>query len=286
MTASALRPPGPVPDRALRFTALGDSTTTGIGDRPAPGRPPGWAARLTDLLDRGVPGTGCVLVNLARNGARLSGVRHEQLPWALATRPHLASVVAGGNDVLRGDLDIARLRGHLDEVIGALHDQGATVLVATLPQPGRTVPLPGAVAKVLSARIAAVNAAYVDLAREHGALLLDVAAHPAAAARSTWHVDRIHPGVAGHRLLADGFAELLSRHGWPVAPPLDAVDATAAGRRAQLAWLLRHGSPWLARRTVDLVPTLALLATRQAVVDGIELARRRPRVGSGVGGAG
>ena len=234
-----------VADPSLRFVALGDSTSLGIGDVRPTSRPGGWAARLCEALDAAQPMGGCILANLARNGARAAHVRREQLPWALACRPHVASVVVGGNDVLRGDFAIKRVRADLDTTLAELHSVGATVLVATLPRPGRAVPLPGAVQRVMAARIESINAAFVELARKHGALLLDLANHPEAAQRQSWHIDRIHPGVAGHLILAEGFAALLREVGFRVGP-VERTEPAPIEAKQQIGWLLRHGTPWLA----------------------------------------
>jgi len=196
-------PPALTSEATLRFVALGDSVTLGVGDVCPPGRCAGWAARLCEALDAAAPGGGCVLVNLARNGARAAHVRHDQLPWALAIRPHLASVVVGGNDVLRGDFAAHKIGADIGIVVRELRAAGATVLMATMPRPGQAVPLPRALAKVLAARIGDLNQVYRRLAVANGAVLLDLATHPAAITRAAWHIDGIHPSVTGHRLLAE-----------------------------------------------------------------------------------
>jgi len=99
----------------------------------------------------------------------------------------------------------------------------------------------------MAARIESINAAYVELAREHGALLLDLANHPGAAQRQSWHIDRIHPGVAGHLILAEGFAALLRDVGFRVGQ-LERTEPAPIEARHQIGWLLRHGTPWLAKQ--------------------------------------
>src|SRR5438067_2522222 len=82
-------------DGVIRFAALGDSLTLGIGDPMPDGRWRGWAALLAASLR---PPDGVRLYNVAASGARITDVAGSQLAGALRVRPHLASVVAGVND--------------------------------------------------------------------------------------------------------------------------------------------------------------------------------------------
>src|SRR5690349_16462286 len=75
-----------VESMTLRFAALGDSITLGIGDPMPDGRWRGWSALLAGALD--AP-DGVELHNLAVSGARLIELPGAQLPAALHLRPHL-----------------------------------------------------------------------------------------------------------------------------------------------------------------------------------------------------
>jgi hypothetical protein len=107
-----------------RFAALGDSITVGMGDPVPGGLWRGFAALLSESLLGEIE-----FRNLATSGATTAHVAGEQLAEALPWRPHLATVVVGCNDILRGSFDIkaigARLhpseRGHR-LLAGLCHD--------------------------------------------------------------------------------------------------------------------------------------------------------------------
>ena len=115
----------------LRFAVLGDSLSEGVGDPLPGGGWRGWAGLLAEALGEDVAPLNC-----ARSGAVSADVAGGQLAAALRHRPHLASVVAGGNDTLRGGFAIARVAAELHAAIGALRASGAEVLTACLPDPG------------------------------------------------------------------------------------------------------------------------------------------------------
>src|SRR5262245_10527831 len=95
----------------LRFAALGDSTTCGIGDA-VPGGWRGWARLLADALGTAY---GMSFCNTAVSGATSVHVRDHQLATALSHRPDLASLIVGVNDTMRSTWDPARIRRDLME---------------------------------------------------------------------------------------------------------------------------------------------------------------------------
>ncbi|MSZ77615.1 MAG: SGNH/GDSL hydrolase family protein, partial [Actinobacteria bacterium] len=85
----------------LRYVALGDSFTEGVGD-PDDARPNGlrgWADRVAEVLGAQDPGFG--YANLAIRGRKLDAILDEQVDAALALRPDLVTIYAGANDILR-----------------------------------------------------------------------------------------------------------------------------------------------------------------------------------------
>lgn len=239
------------------YAALGDSLTFGIGD-PAPGGWRGWAGLLADSMD------GMQLHNLARCGARAQDIASEQLDHALTVKPQLASVIVGMNDTLRGNFDLDQVARSMRYAVGALRRDGAIVLTARLPEPGRLLKIPGVVARPLARRASAINAVVDDIAATHGTVHLDLARHPDAYASGNWGIDRLHPSERGHRLIARLYAEQLAVLGVPVTRlPSRATASPAPSRWMQAGWLATEGTAWLARRSRDLVPTLTRLAIRE-----------------------
>jgi alpha-1,6-mannosyltransferase len=247
LPARATRQDGP--GNGPRVLGLGDSVTVGVGDLVAPGHRPGWAAHVARAVDA------AHFANLARLGARARTVVDEQLRTAVAQRPDLALLCVGGNDVLRGDLDPADVAACIRQCVHELLGVGCHVVLVRVPSAAHVSWLPTAVRRVLDDRVALVNNGLDDVVAETAihALTLDSRepTHP-----QLWHVDRIHPGPVGHRLLAQRtLAEVVPR-GIVAVESVPPLTMRPPSRPAQLGWLLRNGTPWLVKRSVDLGPAL------------------------------
>jgi lysophospholipase L1-like esterase len=243
------------------FVALGDSITLGIGDpvrlesgsRKRGWR--GWAALLAEAL----PDPALHIV--ATNGARMADLELDQLPKALQLRPDVASVVIGVNDTLRSNFEPERMAASVAHTIGALRAAGAEVLTMRLPDPGRMLGLPGALARPLARRAHQVNDVMDVMARRFGTLHFDAATDAEAYDPRMWAVDRLHPSERGHRLIARRFHALLAEAGFPVcAAPGAEPENPPPSRMAEFAWMATKGTAWVARRSTDLVPHLLGLA--------------------------
>lgn len=278
MTVSMTAMPGgfTTSDRtAVRtLVTLGDSTPSGLGD-PAPGG--GWRG-FPALLGAAL---GAPLVNTARPGARLSGVRREQLPVAVAALdgggPAVAVLFAGMNDTLRSEFEPAALHADCTAIVGELRRTGAYVLMGRYHDHTRVFRLPAPLQRVLLRRITDLNAVVDAVVAEHtGVSVLDLHVLPGGYDRVAWSVDRLHPSELGHRLLAAGLAELLADAGFAVPDP---VSLECAGGRTvtaahRAAWLLFKGVPWLVSRGHDLGPVIV-----RGMVDGMRLRRESGRAG-------
>lgn len=242
--------------RPVRFVALGDSLTEGIGDRTGDGWR-GWAALLAGSLGE----QPVRFTNLARSGAQTHDVLEDQLPGALALWPDLVSVVVGVNDTLRQGFDIHAVAGRLDQVYAACAAQGAVLLTACLPDPGGTMGLPGALARPLARRQRAVNTVVHALSDRYGAVHLHASDGDWVTDRTMWSADRMHPGERGHRQLAVRFHALLAERGLAPGPaPSPEPESAAPTLTASLWWLATAGTGWVARRCTDLLPQLLALA--------------------------
>ncbi|WP_330345797.1 SGNH/GDSL hydrolase family protein [Streptomyces longwoodensis] len=245
--------------RPVRFVALGDSLTEGVGDPTGDGWR-GWAALLADGLGAG-PATPVRFTNLAVSGAQTRDVLERQLPAALGLRPEVAAVVVGVNDTLRRTFDIHAVAARLDRVYGALAGQGAVLLTACLPDPGGVLGLPGALARPLARRQQAVNTVVHALSERYGAVHLHAAEGAWVTDRALWSADRLHPGERGHRHLALRFHALLAEAGLAHgAAPSAEPEFPVPTRSASLRWLATAGTGWVLRRCTDLLPNLLTLA--------------------------
>jgi len=272
--------------RPLRFVALGDSLTEGVGDPVGDGWR-GWAALLADGIAQGpgecgefdefdepvkavaagefgesVESPGSVeFTNLALSGSQTRDVLERQLPAGLALRPDVVSVVIGVNDTLRCTFDIQAVAARLDTVYSAFTEQGAVLLTACLPDPGAMLGLPGALARPLARRQRAVNAVVHALSERHGAVHLHASEGAWLTDRAMWSADRLHPGERGHRQLAVRFHALLTARGLATgSAPSPEPEFPVPTTSASLWWLATAGTGWVARRCSDLLPQLLTLA--------------------------
>lgn len=267
------------------MVALGDSITVGVGDSVGADavHGPGWSAHLAALLRADA------FTNLANNGARSRDVHRTQLPAALALRPTLATVVVGGNDVLRSDFDPREVEHDVRATVSGLRSAGADVVLVRLPVIGLFELAPRVVRTVMRRRVAAVNSAVDAIAVQARAgagtvasvrgpgtppdvgpapgrlLVIDTAEAIAPSGPKAWHIDRVHPSPAGHRQLALGVATTLANADPRYARALGADVGHA--ERLPLAphpptlpqrayWLVTAGLPWCISRGSDFLPGL------------------------------
>ncbi len=249
---------GPHP-KFVRYVALGDSSTEGLDDPDGAGGYRGWADRLAERVAGSSPGL--LYANLAVRGRSAGEIAATQLGPALAMRPDLATVVAGMNDLLRGNFDPVRIAGEVATMVHALVDAGAEVVTFTIPDVSRRM----RVGRALAARTVALNAelrrvtglAGPSCARSldarPGVHLLDLASYDLAHDPRMWSADRLHGNPDGHARIAATLAHLLGlpdgdarslTERLPPPPPRRRREVVAA----DLAWAARYVVPWAWRR--------------------------------------
>lgn len=230
----------------LRYVALGDSQTEGVGDGDDTTGLRGFADRLAEHLARHEPAV--QYANLAVRGRLAAQIHTEQLAPALALRPDVATVVAGVNDLLRPGFDAGEVCTHLDAMFGALTEQGALVATITIPDLSRVCP----VARPLIPRVTALNEGIRRTARRHGVVVAETALHPVAGDPRLWSPDRLHASPLGHERIAAALAQALrlpdSDDTWthPLPPQTLPTGLRAVG--TELRWLAGFLGPWLLRR--------------------------------------
>lgn len=272
-------------ERCFGLVALGDSITAGVGDTVGPDavHGPGWAAHLATVLGAET------FANLATNGARSRDVAGTQLDAALALRPRLATVLVGGNDVLRSDFDARLTLADLHRCVSELCRAGTDVVLVRLPVIGLFELSPRLVRHVMRRRVASVNAAVDEVVKAagdgrmasgsavdavpgrralaHGRVaVVDAAQAIAPAGAKAWHIDRVHPSPTGHRRLALAVALALPDQEYALPPARAAASAALVARlpvapdppsaRQRLGWLVKAGLPWCVRRGRDFLPGL------------------------------
>jgi lysophospholipase L1-like esterase len=237
----------------VRFAALGDSVTYGIGDNRRSGDR-GWASLLAGAMGKAHDVS---FHKTAHPGATAADVRAEQLEDALAHRPHIASLVVGLNDTMRSTWDPDRVRADLIYCAERLVEHGAMLLTVRFHDHTRVFGLPRLLAGPMRARIAVVNETYDEIHYRFGGVRIDLAGHPGVYDREFWSVDRFHPSELGHRALADEFAAHLHAAGLVFEGPGLRLDGPIPGRLENVRWMVTAGTPWIARRARDLGPAVA-----------------------------
>jgi lysophospholipase L1-like esterase len=241
----------------IRFAALGDSASCGVGD-PTPDGWRGWARILADAIAVDHHVSFC---KLAVPGATVADVRRHQLPEALAHRPVVASLVVGLNDAMRSSWDPEQIRRDLLHCAGELARSGALVITIRFHDHTRVLGLPELLARPLRRRIETLNAIYDEVHEAYGTLRLDLSVDPAVGDRDLWAPDRLHPSELGHRRLARLVGTLLVDDGLRFGLPSLACTGQPTTARELARTLVADIAPWLVRRARDLAPW----ATRKAI---------------------
>ncbi len=186
----------PAEAKDVHVLAFGDSLTAGYGLPPGQG----FAPQLEDMLRRN--GVRAFVTNAGVSGNTAAQGR-ARLKWTLdglKTKPDLAIVALGANDMLRG-LPPKQTRADLDAIVTELKRRGIPVLIAGML----------AAPNLGSRYMAEYNRIFPDLAREHGAtlypfFLAGVVGNPALALP-----DRVHPNFQGIKKMVSGITPTVLR---------------------------------------------------------------------------
>jgi lysophospholipase L1-like esterase len=235
------------------FALIGDSAASGVGDSDGFGNYFGWGYHLVKAIQEPV-----VYINASRPGAQSAEVLHDQLPKVLIHQPELVAVIVGGNDLLRNGFSPAVFEENLNETLRLIEESGATSMLLELHDPTLIVPMPKLLARICRRRVSAVNQVIHRLAHRYSSILLETRTLPGIYERKKWHVDRMHPSKNGHQFIADSFAQLLRARGFDVEP-VEMSPINNRSKKDSILWMLRNGTPWFFKRSIDLLPAMILL---------------------------
>jgi lysophospholipase L1-like esterase len=225
----------------VRYVAIGDSFTEGVGDDLPDGRERGWA----DLVAQGwaeALGEPIEYANLAIRGKLIAPIVDEQLEPALALRPTHLSFNGGGNDMLRPRTSIATVVASFARVLQRCDEEGVQLIVLSGANPSGQLPLSRLIQRrgdQLSAAVQAQIAARDDVIRAWNWPDRELATPP------YWSEDRLHMNSRGHHRVA---ARVLTALG--LEPPSDwwsLPQLSDAGLRGA-AYYRAHVAPWVRRR--------------------------------------
>jgi lysophospholipase L1-like esterase len=243
----------------LTFAVIGDSAASGVGDSDGKGNNLGWSYHLAKSFEEPL-----IFINAARPGAKSAEVLEVQLPKILIHNPDLVAVVVGGNDLLRSNFNPQKFAENLRKTLLELVSRGCTIMLLELHDPTKIVPMPYLIGRICRRRVAAVNAATRELGKTFGAVLMETRSLQDIYAREKWHVDRMHPSKLGHQFIATQYANLLTDRGYEIGEvQIDPINNRS--RKDSIKWMLRNGTPWFLKRSVDLLPGLVLLSAAEIV---------------------
>lgn len=225
----------------VRFVAIGDSFTEGVGDELPDGRVRGWAdiaaQGWADATDQPIQ-----YANFAIRGKLAWPIIEQQLEPALALNPTHLSFNGGGNDMLRPRTNVEHIADTFSRVLRRCDEQGVTVILLSGANPSGQLPMGSLVQRrgdELSAAVLRRVANRPDVIRA-----LNWPDRELSTGKY-WSDDRLHMNTAGHHRVA---ARVL--HGLGFEPPEQwwAPSADTLPGPAGYAYYRQHVGPWMRRR--------------------------------------
>lgn len=225
----------------VRFVAIGDSFTEGVGDELPDGHVRGWA----DLAAQGwadAVGHPIHYANLAIRGRLAWPIVETQLEAALALRPTHLSFNGGGNDVMRPKADVEHIADAFSRVLRRCDEEGVTMILLSGANPSGQLPM----GRVFQRR--------GDLLSD--AVLRRVADRPDVITALNWpdrelfqpqywSEDRLHMNSAGHHRVA---ARVLHALGHEPRDTWWAPQRPGPAGPSGFAYYREFVGPWVRRR--------------------------------------
>jgi len=225
----------------IRFVAIGDSFTEGVGDAHPDGRTRGWA----DLVAQGWADAGGEPIdyaNLAIRGKLVWPIVNEQLERALALSPTHLSFNGGGNDVLRPRTKVAHIVDAFEQVLRRCDEEGVQLILLSGANPAQQLPMRGMIQRRGDLLSDAVEESFVgrdDVIRAFNWPDRELSTP------GYWSEDRLHMNSRGHHRVAARVLGAIGHDpdpGWWSMPPLP-----ASGPRGW-QYYREHVGPWMVRR--------------------------------------
>ncbi len=225
------------------FIAIGDSFTEGMSDELPDGTYRGWADLLATRLAGSCPGFR--YANLAVRGKLIGQIVDEQTEVAASMGADLVTLVGGLNDVLRPKCDVGLVCARLEEAVERLAPSCKQLVL--MRSPARR----GPVATRFLPRMERLFAHIDDLARRHGAVVVDLFGAEVLGDPRLWADDRLHLNAEGHRRVAEAVWQALglpAQEAWEEPLPPYVPPGWYQRRGADLRFTRVHLLPWIGRR--------------------------------------
>lgn len=228
----------------MRYTAIGDSFTEGVGDNREDGSVRGWADLVAAGLARALAPEPVEYANLAIRGRLLRPIVTEQLDAALALdpRPDVLTLNGGGNDMLRPGIHIADLLAMTRTAVERATAAGVRVVLIAGPNPSEHLPL----GRMIGRRGQLLTEGCRVLAAEHGLTFVDCFNDLEVRHARYWSPDRLHLNSLGHERVAGLVLHALGHGPAPAPAPLGESRSRTLGD--QLQYYREHVVPFVQRR--------------------------------------
>lgn len=232
----------------MRYVAIGDSFTEGVGDVRPDGGLRGWADLVAAgmsaaLAERGEP---LEYANLAIRGRLLRPIVTEQLDAALALdpAPDLLTLNGGGNDMLRPGVRLDDLLQLTEHAVRRCVEAGVRPVLLSGADPTAQLPL----GRMVHRRAAYLTAGLSEVCARHGVTLVNCFADQEIRSAHYWTADRLHLNGNGHERVA---GLVLHALGFAEPPSLAALQPAAVvtrGFATNARYYRQHVLPWVHRR--------------------------------------
>ncbi len=228
-----------------RYVAMGDSFSEGVGDNDdaSPHGVRGWADRVAEVLAAG--SDDFAYANLAVRGKLIAQIRAEQLDAAVALKPDLVTISAGGNDVIRPGTDPDEITQQLETIVARLTANGATVVIFT----GIDVNF-SPVFRPFRGKVAIYNENIRAVADKYDCIVADQWALKTIQDTRFFAEDRLHLNALGHHEVARMVLRALNIPNdlKPMQPEPLPERTWREARADDLLWARGHLVPWVLRR--------------------------------------
>ncbi len=226
----------------VRYVAIGDSFSEGVGDELPDGRVRGWA----DLVAEGwaaSSGSPIAYANLAIRGKLIRPIVDEQLERALALRPTHLSFNGGGNDMLRPRTQVTQIAELFGQVLRRCDEEGVRMILLSGANPSARLPFGRVVQRRgdrLSDAVVARVADRPDVVRALNWPDVELSSP------GYWSTDRLHMNARGHHRVAARVLEALGQRvpqgWWSLADSAPDAGPHGAAYYREFVW------PWVRRR--------------------------------------
>lgn len=227
----------------MRYVAIGDSFTEGVGDWRQDGTPRGWADRVAEGL-AAASAEPVHYANLAIRARLLAPIATDQVDEVLGLDPlpDLMTFNGGGNDMLRPGTSLESLVRLTRTAVDRCLEAGIRVVLLSGPDPSSGLPN----SRVIHTRGTELTLAVKDFAAQRGLLFVSCWEDPTFHGPEYWCEDRLHLNPYGHARVAHLVLAALG-------VPSELGDPPTARRWREGPWdevryYRHHVAPWVGRR--------------------------------------